>query len=80
MDFRQWFAIHFPSQHDFMDLDLPLRYRNHVIIDLTFLEVCINTHELNMLSPSFQTTTVLDDLFQADARPSRCPNCTFTPL
>ena len=63
-----------------MSLDLPLRYGDHIVVDVAFLEVRVNTHELNMLSSFLQATTVLDDLFQTNTGPPRCTDCAFSPL
>ena len=80
MDFRKRFTVHFPRQHDFMDPYLPPGYRNYVIVDSTFLELGIDTHELNVLGFVFQATAMLDHLFQADTSPSWSTNGALTPL
>ena len=46
VDLREWFSIHFPGQHHLMDAHFAVRYGDHVIVNLSFLEVCINAYEL----------------------------------
>lgn len=44
----QWLPIHLPSQHDLVDTDFSPRYRNDIVVDLSFLDVGIHAHELDM--------------------------------
>lgn len=80
MDFRKRFAIHFPSQHDFIDFDLPPRNRHGIVIYITFLEVRIRAYKFKVFRPVLEAATVLDDLLQTNSRPSCRTNCTLAPL
>lgn len=63
-----------------MDLDLPPGYRNHIVVDFTFLEVGIDTHQLNVPGSVFQAAAMFDDLFHADTSPSCSTDCALAPL
>ena len=71
MDFRQRLPVHFPGQHDLVDLDLSPWHRDDVVVDLAFLEVRVYPHKVDMLGTFFESATVFDDLLQTDA----CPPC-----
>lgn len=57
-----------------MGFDLLPRYRDDVVVNFTFFEIRVYSHEFDVLRAVFGSTTVLDDLFQADARPP-CRSC-----
>ena len=57
-----------------------VRYRDHIIIDLPFLEVRIDTHELYIMCAFFEPTAVFENLFQAYASIAGCSNSSFAPL
>ena len=44
----QWLSIHLPSQHDFVDTDFSPWYRDDIVVDFSFLDVGIDTHEFDM--------------------------------
>ena len=55
-------------------------HRHHIVEDFAFLKVRVGSSKLNVLGTIFETTTVLDDLLEADTGPTCVANGTFTPL
>ena len=80
MDSRKWLAIHLPCQNYLVVFDLAIGHRNHIVVDIAFLEICIDTQKLNIVCTVFDSTTVLDHLLQADASIASSPYGTFAPL
>lgn len=80
MDFGQRLSIHFPSQKDFMGLYFSPRHRNKIVEDLALLEVGVHSDEFDVFATFFQTTTILQHLFETDAGPNCGPNRSLSPL
>ena len=65
VDLGQRFAIHGPSQHHFVLLDLAPLDTDNIVVHLTFLEVGVGAVQLQMdvLAVGLESATFLDDLF-----------------
>lgn len=85
MDLGQRLAIHLPGQQNLVVLCFSPLSRDHVIHNVSLLEVGIRTIELEMdviltaILAGLETTAVLDDALETDAGPASCANCAFAP-
>ena len=63
-----------------MDACFTIGYGDHVIVNLSLFEVCINAHKFQVMGTLLEPTTVLEHLFQANSSIASGPNGPFTPL
>ena len=63
-----------------MDACFAVGYGDHIIVNLSLFEVCVDAHEFQVMGTLFEPTTVLDHLFQTYSSIASGPNSPFTPL